>query len=105
MSGMAMQSTFKAWIDKMPGAGNKLIVTGEVEFPTSGWKIEIVEANVPAIPETIVLDIRSTAPTGTVLQVITRLPVRFEKPKSPDYSNATIRGAGPDFTVEVEIIS
>lgn len=104
MSGRAVQATFKAWINKQPGGNNPLIVKGEVEFPTSGWKVDMVEADVPKVPTTIVFDIRSTAPTGNVLQVITRLPVRFEKAKSPDYTTATIRGAGPDFTIKVDVV-
>jgi hypothetical protein len=102
MTGKARQETFRAWINKMPRADNTLYVTGEIEYPTGGWKAKLVEADVPKVPSTLVLDVVETAPTGMVTQVISFVPVRFEKPKSPDYATVTIRGAGPDFTVEVK---
>ncbi len=102
MSGKILQNTFKAWIDNMPGSQDPLIVTGDVVFPTGGWKAELVEAVPQGInPTILILDERETAPTGIVNQMVTTLHLRFEKPHGKAYKQVTIRGAGSQFTIPV----
>jgi hypothetical protein len=99
----ADEKAFKAWVNLQPGPHmNTLYVTGDVIEPTSGWKVELVEASPQGInPTILILDVKATAPTGQVLQVVTPVPVRFEKPDGKQYKKVTIHGAGPDFTVDV----
>ena len=100
----ADRSKFKAWKDEMPGSSHKLIVTGEVECPTTGWTVSMSEAKPPGInPKILILQIDAVKPTGRAGEMITHVPVRFEKAGNNNYDQITIRGAGPDFTIDVEI--
>lgn len=107
MAGTAIKSTFEAWIDKMPPSRDTLHVKGKVEFPTSGYKAALVEAKPPGInPAILILDVRETAPTGTVLEVVTRVEVApFSRPDSGKITEVTIRSDGPAFTIPVRIVS
>ena len=101
-----LDSTFKAWIDKMPGSSPKLIVIGKVEAPTLGWKISLGKANPGINPTIIILDITAIPPRGTVPQVITQHDLRFEEtPPQEEYEQATIRYDGKEFTIRVKIVS
>ena len=81
MVGKAIKSTFDAWINKMPPSRDTLHVKGKVEFPTSGYKAELVEAEPQGVnPSILILDVRTTPPTGPVNQVITQVALR----RSPD---------------------
>jgi hypothetical protein len=98
----ALKDTFKAWKDEMPGSSRSLYVTGEVECPTIGWKVELSEALPPGInPAILILQINATKPSGPAGQKITNVPVRFEKKPPNNYGQVTIRGGGPDFTIDV----
>jgi len=33
-----LRNTFKAWIDRPPGAPPRLIMVGDVRVPTDGWQ-------------------------------------------------------------------
>jgi hypothetical protein len=100
----ALKDKFKAWQDEMPGSARKLIVTGEVQCPTTGWKVVLSEARPQGInPAILILDIEATKPTGPAGDVITIVPVRFETAHGAAYKEVTIRGGGPDFTIPVEI--
>jgi hypothetical protein len=95
---------FKAWLDKMPGANNTLHVKGTVTVPTSGWHATLTEAHPPGInPEILILEVKKVKPTGTVSQIVSHIPVHFDKPHSHDYKEVTIRGDGGDFTIKVTI--
>lgn len=101
----ADKSQFKAHINLMPGPSpkNNLIVTGIVSCPTAGWKETLVEAKPPGInPSILILEVKSSKPSGLVSQVITPVQVRFDKTNADKFKNVTIRGAGPEFTLEVE---
>jgi len=99
------QSEFKAWIDKMPGANNTLHVTGKVTVPTTGYHVSLVEAVPQGInPKVLILEVKKVKPTGPAGQMIEHLPVRYDKPKSSDYTEVTIRGDGPEFSIPVEIV-
>lgn len=102
MSVSVIPEDFTAWVDLMPGAGNKLIVKGEVQVPTSGWAVSLVEASPQGInPAILILDLSASPPHGNVLQVITKEPVRFEKPNGSAYTSVTIRYSGDEFTIPV----
>ncbi len=99
----ADEKTFKAWVDLQPGGHlNTLYVTGVVTVPTSGWKVELAEAHPPGSnPTILILNVNATPPTGKVLQVVTPVPVRFEKPNGKQFKQVTVHGAGPDFNIDV----
>lgn len=98
----AEQATFKAWHDTMPGSPHKLIVVGTVEVPTTGWHVGLSEAMPLGINQAIlILQVDSTKPSDPAGQVISHLAVRFEKAGGDAYKQVTVRGAGPDFTIEV----
>jgi hypothetical protein len=100
----AIVDTFKAWIDELPGSPHRLIVIGEVECPTTGWTVGLSEAVPQGINGAIlILQIDAVSPTGPAGQMITRLAVRFEKSPTPNYRQVTIRGGGPDFTLDVGV--
>ncbi len=98
------EKEFKAWIDKMPGANNTLHVTGTVTVPTAGWQATLTEANPQGInPDILILEVNKVKPTGDVAQVVSHIPVRYDKPRSPDYTDVTICGDGDEFTIPVTI--
>jgi len=107
MAGNAIESTFEAWIDKMPPSQDTLHVKGKVEFPTSGYKAELVVAEPQGInPAILILDVRDTAPTGTVLQVVSRVDIApFSRRHSGKITGVTIRSDAPAFTIPVRIVS
>jgi len=96
---------FKAWLDKMPGANNTLHVTGKVTVPTTGYHVSLVEAVPQGInPKILLLEVKKVKPSGPAGQMISHVPVRYDKPHSSDYTEVTILGDGGGFTVPVEIV-
>jgi hypothetical protein len=98
-----LKDTFSAWIDKMPPANPRLIVTGEVQVPTSGWKVKLVRKIPQGInPNILLLDVEATAPHGTVSQLVTTIPVRYEEgPPEHDYTDVTVFAGSDQVTVKV----
>jgi hypothetical protein len=95
---------FKAWLDKMPGANNTLHVTGSVTVPTTGWTATLTEKHPQGInPTILILEVKKVKPTGKAGDIVSHIPVRFDKPKSPDYEHVTIQGDGDEFTIKVKI--
>jgi len=91
-----------AWIDKMPGAPEKLFVIGTCVFPTTGWTVELRRASPQGInPKILLLDKIVTPPTGIVLEVITTVHVRYEEFPPTGYEQVTII---PGPTIPVHII-
>jgi hypothetical protein len=98
------EAEFKAWIDKMPGANNTLHVKGSVTVPTSGWQATLSEASPQGTnPNILILEVKKVRPAGIVSEVISHIPVRYDKPHSPGYTDVTIRGDGEEFTIPVTI--
>jgi hypothetical protein len=93
-----------AWINKMPGPGTvpRLFVIGTCVFPTSGWTVRLERA-VPqgTNPQMLILHKIVTPPTGLVLQVITRVPVRYEEIPPTEYTEVDIQ---PGPTIPVHIV-
>lgn len=103
-SGEIQEDTFKAWINKQPLSGNKLIVTGQIKYPTSGWQAELIEPQSQSDdPATLVLSVQSNPPKGQVLQMLSILKVRFEKTDSHNYKHVTIMNGDAKVTIDVAI--
>jgi hypothetical protein len=98
-----LKDTFKAWIDRMPGAGPKLIVIGDVQVPTSGWHVWLTPRAPQGInPNILILDVSAQKPSGIVLQVITTIPLRYEEaPPHNEYTQVTIVDGKDEVTIGV----
>src|ERR1043165_2635814 len=91
-----------AWINKMPGSVHQLYVIGTCVFPTSGWRAHLERAVPQGInPKILILRRIVTPPTGIVLPVITRVPVRYEELPPVDYDQVEIQ---PGPTIPVHIV-
>ena len=101
----AKAADFKAWVNEMPPSTHKLIVTGKVQCPTTGWKVTLVEAKPQGInPSILILALDAKRPSGQAGQMITPVDVRFERAPGSQYQEVAIRGGGPDFTIPVGIV-
>lgn len=103
---MATVKGFRAWLNTIPGRDPALHVVGIVEVPTGGWQGRLTAA-VPqgSNPAVLILDAGLVAPTAPVIEVVSRLELRFQKTPGPRYDSVTIRGLGDDFDVPVEVVS
>ncbi|MDO8878303.1 MAG: hypothetical protein Q7V40_19685 [Pseudolabrys sp.] len=99
-----LQETFTAWIDSQPPGPQKLIVTGDIEVPTSGWSAKLTRATPQGVnPAVIILELALTKPTGNVLQVVSRVKARYEEsPPGHAYTEATIRHEKLEFSIPVK---
>ena len=99
-----LKSTFKAWIDKMPGGGPKLIVIGKVEVPTSGWSGKLERASPQGFnPDILILNVELTKPTGVTNPVVSQIDLRYEEaPPGRDYTQVTSRLGTDSVTVDVK---
>ena len=86
---------WSAWIDAEPGPGAepRLIVTGEIDLPSPGyrsqWSIGIADRRLPPAQH---LNLALTPPQGIVAQVITTEKLRFEaKAAYPEYRAIIVR--------------
>jgi hypothetical protein len=102
---MADPAKFKAWKNMMPIQHSvKLFVIGEVACPTPKWTVKLMEAKPQGInPDILILQIVARKPPGVLPPVVTPVPVRFEKAKGGKYQQVTIRGGGPDFTIQIQL--
>jgi hypothetical protein len=98
-----LKNTFKAWIDRMPGAPPRLIVTGDVQVPTSGWHAWLTKRSPRGInPNILILDVNAQKPSGVVLEVVTTIPLRYEEtPPQHEYTQVTIVDGKDEVTVGV----
>lgn len=98
-----IKNEFKAWITRMPPGPPKLIVIGKLEVPTGGYSAKLTRAVPQGInPAILLLDVQVTKPTGNVIQVISRIDVRFEEsPPLVKYSSVTVRLGSDTVTVDV----
>jgi hypothetical protein len=99
-----LKQTFKAWLDEMPGSKPKLIVTGELEIPTTGWKGELKLHQPQGINKKILLlDAVTVPPSGPAGQMMGKLPLRYEQPAAPgEYTQVTILYEHDSVTVDVK---
>jgi hypothetical protein len=99
-----LKQTFKAWLDEMPGSPSKLIVTGDLEVPTPGWKAEL-KLKVPQgiNPKILLLEVHAQAPQGNVNQIVQKISLRYEQAASPgSYTEVTIFYESDSVTVPVK---
>ena len=87
-----------AYINAMPGPGAKptLNISGEVDLPTPGFKVELIAG--PAdrmMPPGQRFSLVATGPEGMVAQVVTATPVTYSaEPMSQQYRSITIGCGG-----------
>jgi len=103
-----VKDKFRAWINKMPVGGPRLIIVGEVIAPTAGWQVTFA----PAVPQGInpaikIMAIDAVPPPAEadeIPQIETPIPLRFEEaPPLHPYTAATIRFGGDEFTIGVSV--
>ena len=96
----ADQATFRA--SKMllpPHPVVQVTVVGQVQCPSTGWKVGLVEAVPQGFnPAILILDLVARKPPVSAPKV-TRVKVRFQKNVAKTIEQVTIRGGGPDFTI------
>lgn len=98
---------WSAWINAMPGPGAKptLHITGEVDLPTPGFKLELIEGPMDRMmPPGQRFSLAATKPDGMVAQVVTPMPVNYTaEAKSQQYGSITI-GCGGKVLAHIENI-
>jgi hypothetical protein len=101
-----VKQSFHAWIDDMPGAKPKLIVTGELQVPTTGWKAETKRQVPQGInPKDLLLRVDAKAPSGPAGQIVMNLPLRYEEPASPgQFTQVTVLYEKESVTVDVKAV-
>ena len=92
-----LRNTFKAWIDRAPGAPPKLVMVGDVRVPTDGWQARLTKRSPQGInPKILILDVAAEQPAGAAQEEITTIPLRYEEsPPQDEYGQvmiATCRG-------------
>lgn len=101
--GIAVQETFQARKSTHPDGRVILIVTGEVEFASSGYEATLQEVVPQGFNFTILdLEVIETPPNGQAPSLPTRVSVQFEKELTLPCYTVNIRGAGPQFTIPAE---
>jgi hypothetical protein len=102
-----LKPTFKAWIDTMPPAPPRLIVTGELEVPTSGWTATLGLKNPQGFNQKILmLEVTAQAPQGNVSQIVQQLPLRYQQPAAPgSITQVTVLYGSDSVTAKVEIVN
>lgn len=92
---------FKAIHNFFPPQPPTLTVTGSVEVPTPGWKLELTKAEPQGInPDILLLNLKRTPPDGIEPQHLVTMSVRYEETTSVKYTQVTIHP--DDVTVPVE---
>ena len=94
-------SNWYASHDHMPPGPKMLYVTGDCEFPTTGYSVELK----PAVPQGInpaiyILEKIVHEPSGPTNPVITTVEVRYEEQTDTEYEQIYIVPDG--VTIEVE---
>ncbi len=98
-----VKDSVKAWINRMPGSEPKLIVTGEVQVTSTGWKVSLMRVEPQGInPAAILLKLEAVPPSGAAGQVMLKIPVRYEEsPPHGNYTDATIVNGEESVSVKV----
>lgn len=74
---------WQAWINAMPGPNSNptLHIRGEVDMPTPGWSVELVEGPADRMqPPGLRFRLETERPGGITTQVITPTEVRYAEP-------------------------
>jgi hypothetical protein len=89
-----------AAIDLQPPGPATLHVTGECEFPTGGFTVELRRHEPQGFnPRDLLLDKIVTPPSGPATQVITTVEARYSEDTTAGFDTVTIRPDGPSIEV------
>jgi hypothetical protein len=82
---------WKAWHDRKPGGPATLHVTGECEFPTGGYKVELRPMKPQGInPRILLLEKIVHPPTGVTNQMVTHVEVHYTEKTNVHYDHVSI---------------
>jgi hypothetical protein len=99
-----LRNTFKAWIDRAPGAPPKLVMVGDVRVPTNGWHARLTKRSPQGInPKILILDVSALQPDGAAQEEkITTIPLRYEEsPPQDEYGQVMIATCKGEIVVHV----
>ncbi|PSO31170.1 hypothetical protein [Bradyrhizobium sp. MOS002] len=98
-----LRDTFKAWIDRAPGAPPKLIMTGHLRVPTNGWQARLTKRSPQGVnPKILILDVNTQPQGGEAQEAITTIPLRYEEsPPQDDYGQVMIANGKGEIVVRV----
>lgn len=95
---------WSAWHDHQPPGPAVLRVTGQCEFPTAGYSVELRRQEPQGInPKDLLLNKvvhEPAGPAGPAATVITRVEARYEEETDFEYDTVTILPDGPSIPVE-----
>jgi hypothetical protein len=95
-------SDFSAWIDKMPGAGSKLIVEGAVTVPSGGWSVRLTPASrYAADADVLTLKLTAEPPRRKVTRGVVTIPLRYEKNRASAVLIQIVLENGESFTLPI----
>lgn len=103
MTTRALEKTFRATIDARPGHPHNLTVEGDIEVPTTGFKVHLHRAAPQGInPLDLILDVVAEGPHGPAGDVVLKTRVRYhEHPAKAEYTQLTIRDGRQVFSMPV----
>ncbi|MCC6552120.1 MAG: hypothetical protein IT372_03735 [Polyangiaceae bacterium] len=85
-------SDWYAWVDLMPGSTQSLHVKGVVTMGTPGYALRLAPAAPQGVnPRDLILDLHITALPGTWPQVVTAIPVSYERESGGGYASVLVR--------------
>jgi len=98
-----LRNTFKAWIDRAPGAPPRLVMVGDVRVPTDGWQARLTKRSPQGInPKILILDVKTQQPGGDAQEAITTIPLRYEEsPPQDEYGQVMIANGKAEIVVRV----
>lgn len=92
---------WSAWHDHQPPGPATLRVTGECEFPSAGWSVELRRREPQgANPKDLLLERVVREPSGPVAQALTTLQARYEEETDFEYDTVMILPDGASVLVE-----
>ena len=90
-----------AWIDRQPPGPPTLHVTGQCEFPSGGFTVELRRHEPQGFnPRDLLLDKIVTPPSGPATTAITTVEARYREDDPLDFDTVTILPNGPQILVE-----
>ncbi|MFK4724242.1 hypothetical protein ABIE89_005342 [Bradyrhizobium niftali] len=103
MMTVLLRHTFKAWIDRAPGAPPKLIMIGDVRVPGNGWQARLTKRSPQGInPKILILDVKAQEPGDEAPEEITTIPLRYEEsPPQDEYGQVMIANGRGEIVVRV----
>ncbi|MBR0951384.1 hypothetical protein [Bradyrhizobium canariense] len=98
-----LRDTFKAWIDRAPGAPPKLVMVGHLRVPSNGWQARLTKRSPQGInPKILILDVNAEQPAGAAQEEITTIPLRYEEsPPQDEYGQVMIATGRGEIVVHI----